>query len=29
MARKNRYLTAMADAYVKTIGPTAVPLTHY
>jgi hypothetical protein len=30
MARKKRYLTAtMADGYVKTIGPTAAPLTHY
>jgi hypothetical protein len=30
MARKKRYLTAtMADGYVKTIGPTATPLTHY
>jgi hypothetical protein len=30
MARKKRYLTAtMADGYVKTIGPTASPFTHY
>jgi hypothetical protein len=30
MAKKKRYLTAtMADGYVKTIGPTAAPLTHY
>ncbi|WP_314371801.1 hypothetical protein [Sphingomonas paucimobilis] len=30
MARKTRYLTAtMADGYVKTIGPTASPFTHY
>jgi len=30
MARKTRYLTAtMADGYVKTIGPTAAPFTHY
>lgn len=30
MARKKRYLTAtMADGYVKTIGPTAVPFTHF
>lgn len=30
MARKKRYLTAtMADGYVKTIGPTAAPFTHY
>ena len=30
MARKRRYLTAtMPDGYVKTIGPTADPLTHY
>ena len=30
MARRKRYLTAtMADGYVKTIGPTADPLTHY
>lgn len=30
MARKKRYLTAtMADGYVKTIGPTAQPFTHY
>ena len=30
MARKKRRLTAtMADGYVKTIGPTAAPLTHY
>jgi hypothetical protein len=30
MARKNRYLTAtMADGYVKTIGPTSQPFTHY
>ncbi|OHD01881.1 MAG: hypothetical protein A3H25_17040 [Sphingomonadales bacterium RIFCSPLOWO2_12_FULL_63_15] len=30
MARKKRYLTAtMADGYVKTIGPTADPFTHY
>ena len=28
--RKKRYLTAtMADGYVKTIGPTADPFTHY
>jgi len=30
MARKKRYLTATtADGYVKTIGPTAAPFTHY
>ena len=30
MARKKRYLTAtMADGYVKTIGPTTDPFTHY
>jgi hypothetical protein len=30
MARKKRYLTAtMADGYVKTIGPTNAPFTHY
>jgi len=30
MARKKRYLTAtMADGYIKTIGPTAAPFTHY
>ncbi|WP_145203579.1 hypothetical protein [Sphingobium sp. B2] len=30
MARRKRYLTAtMADGYVKTIGPTADPFTHY
>lgn len=30
MARKRRYLTAtMPDGYVKTVGPTADPLTHY
>ena len=30
MSRKKLYLTAtMADGYVKTIGPTAAPLTHY
>ncbi|QDZ08248.1 hypothetical protein FPZ24_12810 [Sphingomonas panacisoli] len=30
MARKKRYLTAtMADGYVKTIGPTTAPHTHY
>jgi hypothetical protein len=30
MAKKKRYLTAtMADGYVKTIGPTASPFTHY
>ncbi|RYD26675.1 MAG: hypothetical protein EOP89_06500, partial [Lysobacteraceae bacterium] len=30
MARKRRYLTAtMADGYVKTIGPTTAPLTHF
>ena len=30
MAMKKRYLTAtMADGYVKTIGPTAAPFTHY
>lgn len=30
MARKTRYLTAtMADGYVKTIGPTSSPFTHY
>lgn len=30
MARKKRFLTAtMADGYVKTIGPTAAPFTHF
>jgi hypothetical protein len=30
MARRQRYLTAtLADGYVKTIGPTADPFTHY
>jgi exopolyphosphatase/pppGpp-phosphohydrolase len=30
MAKKKRYLRAtMADGYVKTIGPTAVPFSHY
>ncbi|MBH1999051.1 MAG: hypothetical protein I8H96_07895 [Sphingomonadaceae bacterium] len=30
MARKKRYLTAtLPDGYVKTIGPTADPFTHY
>ena len=30
MARRRRYLTAtLADGYVKTIGPTADPFTHY
>ena len=30
MAKKMRYLTAtLADGYVKTIGPTAAPFTHY
>ena len=30
MARKKRHLTAtMADGYVKTIGPTSAPFTHY
>lgn len=30
MARKRRYLTAtMPDGYVKMIGPTADPFTHY
>lgn len=30
MARKRRYLTAtMPDGYVKTVGPTADPFTHY
>jgi hypothetical protein len=30
MVRKRRYLTAtLSDGYVKTIGPTAVPFTHY
>jgi len=30
MAKKKRYLTAMMpDGYVKTIGPTADPFTHY
>ncbi|WP_375194543.1 hypothetical protein [Sphingobium sp.] len=30
MARKKRYLTAtMPDGYVKTIGPTTDPFTHY
>ncbi len=30
MSKKKRYLTAtMADGYVKTIGPTSSPFTHY
>ncbi len=30
MAKKKRYLTAtMPDGYVKTIGPTAAPFTHF
>jgi hypothetical protein len=30
MAKKKRYLTAtMADGFVKTIGPTAAPFTHF
>ena len=30
MSKKKRYLIAtMADGYVKTIGPTASPFTHY
>jgi hypothetical protein len=30
VAKKKRYLTAtMSDGYVKTIGPTAAPFTHY
>ena len=30
MAKKKRYLTAtLPDGYVKTIGPTADPFTHY
>ena len=30
MAKKKRYLTAkMSDGYVKVIGPTASPFTHY
>ncbi len=30
MSNKKRYLTAvMADGYVKTIGPTSSPFTHY
>ncbi|MDF7776674.1 hypothetical protein P1X14_15560 [Sphingomonas sp. AOB5] len=30
MARKKRYLTAtLPDGYVKTIGPTNLPFTHY
>lgn len=30
MARKRRYLTAtLSDGYVKMIGPTAAPFTHY
>jgi hypothetical protein len=30
MAKRKRYLTAtMADGYVKTIGPTNAPFTHY
>ncbi len=30
MGRKKRYLTAvMTDGYVKTIGPTAAPFTHF
>ena len=30
MAKKKRYLTAtLPDGYVKTIGPTSAPFTHY
>jgi len=30
MAKKKRYLTAtMSDGYVKTIGPTAAPFSHF
>jgi hypothetical protein len=30
VARRRRYLTAtLPDGYVKTIGPTAAPFTHY
>jgi len=30
MARKKRFLTAtLPDGYVKTIGPTSTPFTHY
>ena len=30
MARRKRYLTAtLPDGYVKTIGPTSAPFTHY
>lgn len=30
MAKRKRYLTAtLPDGYVKTIGPTAAPFTHY
>jgi hypothetical protein len=30
LPKRKRYLTAtMADGYVKTIGPTAAPFTHY
>jgi hypothetical protein len=30
VAKKKRYLTAtLPDGYVKTIGPTAMPFTHY
>lgn len=30
MAKKKRFLTAtLSDGYVKTIGPTASPFTHY
>jgi hypothetical protein len=30
MAKRKRYLTAtMPDGYVKTIGPTSAPFTHY
>jgi hypothetical protein len=30
MPKRKRYLTAtMSDGYVKTIGPTAAPFTHY
>jgi hypothetical protein len=30
MAKRKRFLTAtMADGYVKTIGPTSAPFTHY
>jgi hypothetical protein len=30
MAKRKRYLTAtLSDGYVKTIGPTTAPLTHY